>query len=377
MGLQCDTRSFVNAFRAVAVLFFCVAATTRAADGGAAAEAIVAELVETQGIPGMSAAVWRGDSLAWSFATGKADLGHDVAVSAETRFRLGSVSKVLTAGLVAKLAEQGKVDLDADIRTYLPAFPDKGHTITLRHLLGHLGGVRHYGAKDFDFTAPGGIIDLRLYKSTDDVLALFKDDPLVAPPGEKYLYSTFGYSLVMVVVEKAAGASFLDLLQSELLDSLEMKHTCGDDLRKIVPGRTDFYDRGPNGVIVQSYPVNAAYKWSGGGLLATAEDLARFGAAHLQPGFFSAETLNVMFTPQKTAASEETGVGIAWRIAKTEAGEPYYHHAGAMGGCRAVLVIYPQRRMAVALLSNLGMTPKDVESYAMRIADSFNAEAGE
>lgn len=166
--------------------------------------------------------------------------------------------------------------------------------------------MRHYGAKDFDFTAPGGIIDLRLYKSTDDVLALFKDDPLVAPPGEKYLYSTFGYSLVMVVVEKAAGASFLDLLQSELLDSLEMKHTCGDDLRKIVPGRTDFYDRGPNGVIVQSYPVNAAYKWSGGGLLATAEDLARFGAAHLQPGFFSAETLNVMFTPQKTAASEET-----------------------------------------------------------------------
>ena len=107
-------------------------------------------------------------------------------------------------------------------------------------------------------------------------------------------------------------------------------------------------------------------------MLSSAEDLARFGAAHLQPGFFSAQTLKMMFTQQRTAAGEETPVGLAWRIAQSTDGEPYYHHAGAMAGCRAVLVVYPKRRLAVAILSNLGMTPRDIESYATRTADLFH-----
>lgn len=326
-------------------------------DAAAAARSTIESVRKEGEIPGMSAAVWFVDEIVWSEANGLADFEHQVPVTHETRFRLGRCSKILTASLVARLVQAGKVDLDQDIREHLPSFPEKGSPITLRQLLGHLAGIRHYTGKDFDFSAPGGIIDLRPYPSTESALALFRDDPLIASPGAKYAYSTFGYTLIAAVVEAAAKRPFLDLMRDELLDPLGLSRTCADDWRTIVPHRTSYFDKTSDGTIVHAAPVSQAYKWAGGGMLSTADDLARFGAAHLAPGFLSAETLHEMFTRQKTASGQESNVGLGWRIGEDSSGRRIVHHAGSMGGCRAVLVVYPAERLAVAMLSNLSGTP--------------------
>jgi CubicO group peptidase (beta-lactamase class C family) len=338
-----------------------------AADAGRTVESIRKE----GAIPGMSAAVWIGDGLAWSEAFGLADLEHDVPVTRETRFRLGSCSKILTATLTATLLQSGKVDLDRDIREYLPSFPRKEAPITLRQLLGHLAGIRHYTGKDFDSSAPGGIIDLRPYPNTESALALFKDDPLIAPPGEKYSYSTFGYTLIAAVLEAATKKPFLEFMHEELLSPLELTNTGGDEWQLVMSHRTSYYEKSKDGKIVHATPVNQAYKWAGGGLLSTADDLARFGSAHFSPGLLDSQTLTTMFTPQESNDGKETGVGLGWRIGTDSSGRRLVHHAGSMGGCRAVLVVYPTDRIAVAILSNLAGTPDRIKDHAEALASTF------
>ncbi len=173
---------------------------------------------------------------------GESNLETDAPATRDTKFRLGSVSKTFTADLTAILAEEGAVNLDADIRTYLPQFPDKGAPITLRQLLGHLGGIRHYNDKDSDDSQPGGRIDLHFFPDTESVLALFADDSLVAAPGEKYNYSTFGFTLIGLVLEAATDKSFEMLLNEKLLAPAGIDGIAVDDFFKLVPDRAEFYD---------------------------------------------------------------------------------------------------------------------------------------
>ena len=120
-------------------------------------------------------------------------------VKGTTAFRTASVAKPMTATAVMTLAEAGKIDIDAPVRNYCPAWPAKHPAITTRQVLGHLAGIRHYGK-------PGESAGKTHYFVLGDSLALFKDDPLLHEPGTKYLYSTYGYTLLGCVIEGAAGS---------------------------------------------------------------------------------------------------------------------------------------------------------------------------
>src|ERR1700733_10870130 len=100
-------------------------------------------------VPGLSVAVAEDGKLIWSEGFGFADLDARKPVTSETLFRIGSVSKTLTAAGLMLLVEKGKVDLDVDIHRYVPDFPDKGHPINTRQLAGHLAGFRHYRGREF------------------------------------------------------------------------------------------------------------------------------------------------------------------------------------------------------------------------------------
>lgn len=324
--------------------------------------------VETAGVPGLSIAVSVSGKLVWSEGFGSADLERSVPVTPRTRFRLGSVSKVITVAAVARLVEDGKLDLDASVRSYIPSIPVESAAITPRMLAGHLGGIRHYGAKDF---SNGRNIDFEHYDSVEGSLAIFAADPLVAPPGTKYQYTTFGYTLLSRVVERASGQDFLECVRSRVTGPLGMSETTGDRVRAIVPNRTQFYSRGSDGTIMNAAYVDSSYKWAAGGILSTAEDLVRFGSAHLKPGFLKAETLDSLFTSQRTSDGKETSVGIGWRIGTDTAGRRIVHHAGSIAGGRAVIVVYRDSGVVVALLSNLSDTPQAVERTAMTIGEYF------
>ena len=321
-------------------------------------------------VPGAAVAVVAGGALVWSEGFGLADVEQRVPVTRRTRFRIGSVSKLLASAAAVKLAEDGRVDLDAPVQRYVPTFPaHPGPPVTLRLLAGHLAGIRGYRADDF---APGRNIDLTVYPSTDSALAIFRGDSLVAPPGTAYRYSTFGYTLLGAAVEGAAGEAYPAALHRLVLAPLGLAATVPDRWDALVPDRTRFYGyAGPDAARVNESPVFPSYKWAGGGMLSTADDLARFGAALLRPGFFTAASLRALLTPQRTADGTHTGVGLGWRVGTDLAGRTVYHHAGTIEGGRSVLLVWPAEGVVIALLTNRTAALDAPELTAQLLAAPF------
>jgi len=343
------------------------------------ARAVVRGIMAANPVAALSIAVMRGDDVLWSEAFGKVDLELDVAATTGHRFRLGSVSKIFTATLAALLAAEGVVDLDAGIARYLPDLPAQHHATTLRQLLTHRGGIRHYADKDQSAEAPGPI-DRRRYRTNADILAVFINDSLVAKPGDSVSYSTFGYTLVSLVLEAAARLPFLDLLQQRISRPLELQSLAGDDPASIITGRVSGYH--PGELVRRGDPAfagpwanapqnNPAYKWAGGGLLATPRDVAKFGAAHLAPGRLSAAALEMLFTVQTPATDRSPPLGLGWRIDADVKGRQRWHHAGGQEGARASLVVYPREKLSIAFATNVTQIPGDVNGPSAQIADAF------
>lgn len=321
-----------------------------------------AKLHSQHRIPGLAVAVVKSGKPVWFEGFGHANLEWKVPVDAETRFRLGSVSKLFTAAIAARLHEAGKLDLDADVSRYVPAFPARSAPVRIRHLLGHLGGVRHYGLQD-PVHRPG-------YSATlADGLKVFAADPLLFEPGSKYEYTSYGYNLLGAALENAGGADFLTLLAEQVAKPLGLASVAGDAARAIVEKRTGFYEVPREGAVRQAAPVDNGYKWPSGGIVAAAPDIARFAAAHLRPGFLKPETLAVMFTSQKLASGAETGVGLGWRIGKDPQGKRVYHHGGTIDGGRAMVMVYPDQEVVVVLLANA--LARFGEKEAMELAQFF------
>jgi serine beta-lactamase-like protein LACTB, mitochondrial len=305
-----------------------------------------------------------------------------VRASPRHRFRLGSVSKIFTATAAAQLAARGVLDLDAPIPNYLPDLPEQHRDTTLRQLLTHRGGIRHYADKDESREAPGPI-DQRVYQNNADILALFINDPLIAKPGERVSYSTFGYTLASLVMESAAKMPFLEILSSELAAPLRLDSLGADDPVRLVPDRVRGYhhaaiikklDPAFEGKWASIRPNNVTYKWAGGGLLATATDLARYGAAHLAPGKLSKQALTTLFTVQTERTDRSPPLGLGWRIDEDAKQRLRWHHAGAQDGARASLVVYPREKLAIALATNVTGMPGDVNGASANLADAWGRE---
>lgn len=358
-----------------AALLSAAGARPASAQGDGGARAIAEEILRS--VPAVSLAVMRASQLIWAEALGTADIEMNVAVTTGHKFRMGSGAKPVTATLSALMAEEGVVDLDQPIGRYMPALPRMHHATTLRQLLTHRGGIRHYIARDWDRMAPGGAIDSRTYMTNDDILAIFIDDPLVAAPGTAMAYSTFGYTLASLVLEEAAKMPFLDLLQRKIAGPFGLASLAADAPRQVIPGRVSGY--GPAKVVRELPPVtgpwanspasNPAYKWAGGGLLMTPSDFARFGAAHLAPGLLSKSVLDTLFTLQVPGSSPPLGLG--WRINRDSVGRLRWHHAGGQDGARAVLVVYPDQKLSIALATNATGLPGDVLAPCERLATAF------
>ena len=298
-----------------------------------------------KGIPGLALAVAVDGKLVYSEGFGYADLEERVPVWPTTKFRIGSISKPLTAVGLMELVEAGKVDLDAPVQKYVPSFPDKGEVITVRMVAGHLGGIRHYQDDEF--------LIQKHYDNVLDGLKIFENDPLVSPPGTMFNYSSYGYNLLSAVVESASGEDFLAYMRGRVFGPLGLVHTVADQNRSIVEQRSRFYEIPEGGPLENAPYVDNSYKWAGGGFLSTAEDLVRFGSTLLEPGFLKADTLKTMFASQKTKAGAETGYGIGWGVGKSKSGKAIYEHSGGSVGGTSQLIIYPETHTVVALVTNL------------------------
>ncbi len=305
----------------------------------------ILSLMERSVIPGLAIAVSIDGKLVWSEGFGYADLEQGVRVDpATTRFRIGSISKSLTAAALGKLLEKGRIQLDSSIYYYLPDYPRHKYRPTVRQVAGHIGGIRHYKENEFLIS--------KHFESVTAGLTIFKDDSLLFAPGTGYQYSSHGFNLLSAILEKATKSDFLALMRETVFDPLGLLNTAPDLNDSIIAGRTRFYEL-RDGRWVNAPYVDNSYKWAGGGFISSAEDICRFGNALLSNNFLQRETIETLTASQKLADGSLTGYGIGFATGKDFSGATFFGHTGGSVGGTSEMVIYPEQRIVVVLLTNL------------------------
>jgi serine beta-lactamase-like protein LACTB, mitochondrial len=308
----------------------------------ASARKLVPRMKRAFAAPGLSIAIAAKGKLVWSESCGVADRKRRREVSRTTQFRVGSVSKTLTAATIVRLVESGRLDVDGSIRDYVESFPSVGPAPTLRQLGGHLGGIRHY--------EDGEAVNTRHYASVTDSLRVFIGDPLVAPPGEEFRYSSFGFNLLGAAVETVTNTDFARAVTATLLQPLGMKRT---SVGRPAAGGTRFYEVTPARRAVPAPYIDLSDRYPSGGFLSTAEDLVRLGVGVTNPGFLGDRSRALLFTSQRTRAGEPTGYGFGFEVGESPFGSVVGHTGNVVGGT-AGLLIHPRTRVVVALVTNVG-----------------------
>ena len=313
-------------------------------------ESSISKFMAANSVPGLSAAVVEHGKFVWSEGFGMADLENSVPATTKTLYRLASVSKPITAAGAMELSEQGKLDLDAPIQKFCPAFPQKEQPITTRELLGHLGGIRHYRSNSQDDPEIGNT------KHFDDPIAagikFFANDPLVSPPGTHFHYSTQGYTLIGCAIEGASNEKYVAFMRDHVFIPAGMSHTLADDQYAVIPNRTRFYSKNKSGTVVNADFLDSSYKIPGGGWISSADDMARFEVAMLNDNLVRRATRELMWTPLKPTDGSEDSYGLGWG-ARNAAGVFEVGHGGGQQGTSTYILIAPGEGDGVVVLINM------------------------
>ncbi len=313
-------------------------------------ENAIAKFMAANSVPGLSVAIVENGEFEWSQGYGMADLENYVPATSFTLYRLASVSKPLTATAAMQLWERGKLNIDAPVQNYCPAFPQKEWPITTRELLGHLGGIRHYRSDSQDDPETGNT------RHFDDAIAaglkFFAHDPLVAKPGTKFYYTTQGFTLIGCAIEGASGEKYVEYLRKNIFLPAGMTRTVQDELIAIIPSRTRFYHKDESGKVVNANLLDSSYKVPGGGWLSSAGDMARFEVAILSDRLVRRATRDVMWNPQKPADGSKNEYALGWSTGK-EADVAAVGHLGGQQGASTLITIAPEQRAGTVLLVNM------------------------
>jgi CubicO group peptidase (beta-lactamase class C family) len=332
------------------------------------------EIVRTglavQNLPGLSVAVAVGDDIVWAEGFGFADLEKREPVTPSVRFRMGTASTVLTSAAVGLLLEKDRLKLDEEIQTYVPEFPKKPWPVTLRQLMAHLAGV---GTDSGD---EGPLFSERCERPVD-AFRFFADRALLSEPGTQYRPSDYGWIVVSAAVEAAAGQPFRTFMRDQLFDPLGMSDTTADSATNTLRDRATFYfprfaadpRYGPD--VMRELDLSC---YAGASVfLSTPSDLVRFGVAINGGKLLQQRTVQLLQTSQRLLSGQETGYGLGWDLETvTLRGEqvPVIGHDGeVLGGIVTSLMSLGERRIAVAVMSNISYA--DTPAFASSIAEAF------
>ena len=295
-------------------------------------------------------------------------------VAPDTRFRIGTASTALTSAAVGLLLEKGRLKLDDEIQTYVPAFPKKQWPVTLRQLMGHLAGVRTDGGDE-------GPLFSEHCERPVEALQHFAESSLLFEPGTQYRYSSYGWILVSAAVEAAADEPFLTFMRKQIFDPLGMDDTRADSATEPIPDRaTSYFPRfaaDPRYGLHLMRPIDYSCYAGSSVFLSTPSDLVRFGMAINSGKLLQPATVQLLQTSQRLASGEETGYGLGWDLETvTLAGEQTRvvgHDGESLGGMVASFMTFPEHGIVVAVTSNISYA--DTFSLAVKIAQAF-AEQG-
>jgi CubicO group peptidase (beta-lactamase class C family) len=311
-----------------------------------AIEQAITATMSRESIPGVAVAIGRADRVVFERGYGLADLENFVPVKASTVFRLASISKPITAVAVMQLAEKGALQINEPIQKYVPNFPPKPHAVTAAQLMAHLGGIRHYRQdySDFDST--------KHYDNVADAIEIFANDPLVHEPGTKYLYTTYGYSLLGAAVQTASGQPYSEYVTERVLRPAGMLNTQPDNTWALILNRVRGYSKQSDGRLRNCNLADTSNKIPGGGWSATAGDMVRFAQAFQSGKLVSAATRDAMLARQKLKDGSTSSYGYGFFLDQVD-GRPVYGHTGGQQGTSTVMIATRDGEWSVAALANL------------------------
>jgi CubicO group peptidase (beta-lactamase class C family) len=321
------------------------------------------EFRAAQGIVGMGVAVLEDGKVVFDAAFGMADREAKRAATPQTLFRLGSIAKPVAATIAMQLVDDKELDLDADVRTRLPDLAERLAPMTVRQLLSHTAGIRHYRPDRRD--------NATAHRTTAQALELFLGDPLVAEPGTRHSYSTHGYTVVAAVLEASSGKTFVELVRERIAArgcaALDCEVSADDK-----PARSALYERERDGTVAhRPAREDLSWKYAGGGMESTALDLARFGDGVRSATLCSAAGRDAMWTRTKLTRGSEVAYGLGWRVAE----DGTRMHTGAQQGAQSALVVMPEQGVVIAVLTNTtGTKPQELVPRVQEIVRGATAK---
>ena len=311
-------------------------------------EEFVREQMEKNKIPGMTVGFVKDDYV-WVKGFGYADVENKVPAKAESSYRLASVQKSMTAAAILQLVEQGKVNLDAEVQTYVPYFPKKKFPVTIRQLLYHLGGIPHYVNRAAEQ-------HIKEHKTTREAIAIFENFDLVAEPGTKFSYSTYGYNLLGAVIEGVSGQSYADYMREHVWRPLGMSDTRMDDPLDIIHNRVRGYQL-INGELKNSEFINVSSRFAAGGTRGTVVDLLKFMRGLNDGRLLSQASVDLMYASAKTRDGnisgfpKTAGYTMGWNLGPQKSGLVVFNDGGQQE-TRTFILNFPAKRFALAVAQN-------------------------
>lgn len=311
----------------------------------AKADTLLNDAIQLNEHVGVTGGVFADGQIAWAGGAGYRDLKSQAPANGDMVHRIASISKSMTAIAIMQLVEKGKLDLDAILQTYVPEYPKKPQgDITIRQLLTHTAGVPHYkGALDG--------FSWKEYGSLNKAMKRFQKRKLKGTPGEIYQYTTYGYVLLGLVIEKCSGMSYEAYMKKYIWDVAGMYNTSVEHRKQAVVNKSRLYKLSKKGKFKEDINSNLSMKVPGGGIQSTAVDLLKFGQAVIEHKLISKETLDKMFYDPKIKDYGNHNIIGFFFYADDERGR-IIGHSGAQLGTATQMMILLDKGIVVSCLSN-------------------------
>ncbi len=310
----------------------------------AAIDSLVAGYIESGYRAGVSIAVAQGRDMILAKGYGYANLEHRVPATAETIYRVGSLTKQFTAAAIMRHVEQGKLSLDDEVTKFFPNYPTRGRAFTVHQMLTHTAGVKNYtelGLADSTF---------RLDLSHEQMIGLFKNHSPDFSPGENWHYTNSPFYLAGVIVEQLSGQSYAEYLEHTFFQPLGMVNSSYCDTRAVVPHKASTYSAGRDG-LVRANVIDMTVPYSAGALCSTVLDLITWQRAFDAHRAVNRDSHRRMTTPARLNDGWQTTYGYGL-LADEIDGLRLVGHGGEIDGGSALLMYYPDHDLIVATATN-------------------------
>ena len=294
---------------------------------------------------------------------GLANMEWNIPNRSNTKHRIASITKQFTAMLIMQLVEQGKLNLNVPISTYVPDYPKStGNQITLHHLLTHTSGIPNFRAfKIFNNIS-------RNSHTPKEIVNVFKDSMLQFIPGEKFEYSNSGYALLGLIIENVTGKTYQQNLQESIFNPLKMNNSGYDQHETILLNRSSGYTKNGSAFKNSDY-IDMSIPYAAGSIYSTVEDLYLWDQALYTNNLLSLKSRELMFFNHTSAGPWHYGYG--WVIKEDAKGKSdeylkILEHNGGINGYNTMISRIPLDKHLIVLLNNTGNAPLDEINLAIR-----------